>query len=177
MQEGGPIEWQRKFKVHDWWLGFFKWFWHNHLESKFLPPSFRVIKRQYFLTRLNIRDWMFLPGRPNAPHDESCNDSSQRLNGRESYDVRVFEAQEQKSDNKSDHTDMEVRKKWDWRAITKQMKKKITHLYISNAYGKLNKTAKSSRGTLCVPFFLTKNSSNQWLHVFSFETWHSNFIH
>ena len=82
--------------------------------------------------------------------------ASQRPNGRESYDVQVFEAQEQKYDDKSDHTDMEVRKKWDWCAITKQMKKKISHLHISNAYGKLNKTAKSSRGTLCVPFFFDK---------------------
>ena len=54
---------------------------------------------------------MFFPGRPNAPYDKDCNDSTQRPDGSDSYDVRVLETQDQKSDEKSDHTDIRVKKK------------------------------------------------------------------
>ena len=57
---------------------------------------------------------MFFPGRPNAPYDKDCNDSTQRPDGSDSYDVWILEAQDQKSDEKSDHTDIRVKKKkWD----------------------------------------------------------------
>jgi hypothetical protein len=49
---------------------------------------------------------MFLPGCPNAPRDEDGNDSTQRPDEKESDSVRVFEAQEQKSDEKRDHTNI-----------------------------------------------------------------------
>ena len=57
---------------------------------------------------------MNLPGPQNAPQDKDCNDSIQRPDERESYDVRVLEAQEQKSDEKGNHTNIRV--KMDWRA-------------------------------------------------------------
>ena len=49
---------------------------------------------------------MFLPGRPNTQHDEDCNDSTQRSDENASDNVRSLEAQDQKSDEEGDHTNI-----------------------------------------------------------------------